>query len=119
MAMGKHKTERQQELWIVATDLPEAPGHPFYRKLNELLDESGFDRFVEDLCQKFYHEELGRPSVPPGVCFRMLLIGCFERIDSERGIAWRRSLRAVIIGVCVSKVTAGAICASPMAFSWP
>ena len=89
MAMGKRKTERQQELWIAAADLPEAPGHPFYRKLNGLLDESGFDPFVEGLCQKFYHDELGRPSVPPGVYFRMLLIGYFEGIDSERGIAWR------------------------------
>jgi len=89
MAMGKRKTERQQELWIAATDLPEAPGHPFYRKLNGLLDEHGFDPFVEELCQKFYHDELGRPSVPPGVYFRMLLIGYFEGIDSERGIAWR------------------------------
>lgn len=89
MAMGKRKTERQQELWIATTDLPEAPGHPFYRKLNVLLAEHGFDPFVEDLCQKFYHDELGRPSVPPGVYFRMLLIGYFEGIDSERGIAWR------------------------------
>ena len=89
MAMGKRKTERQQDLWIAATDLPEAPGHPFYRKLNALLDEHGFDSFVEQLCQKFYHDELGRPSVPPGVYFRMLLIGYFEGIDSERGIAWR------------------------------
>ena len=89
MAMGKRKTERQQELWIAATELPEAPGHPFYRKLNELLDEHGFAPFAEELCQKFYHDELGRPSVPPGVYFRMLLIGYFEGIDSERGIAWR------------------------------
>ncbi|MCX7427191.1 MAG: transposase [Planctomycetia bacterium] len=89
MAMGKRKTERQQELWIAATDLPEAPGHPFYRKLNGLLDEHGFDPFVEGLCQKFYHESLGRDSIPPGVYFRMLLIGYFEGIDSERGIAWR------------------------------
>ena len=89
MAMGKRKTERQQELLIAATDLPDAPGHPFYRKLNTLLDEDGFDAFVEPLCQKFYHDELGRPSVPPGVYFRMLLIGYFEGIDSERGIAWR------------------------------
>ena len=65
MAMGKRRTERQQELWIAATDLPDAPGHPFYRKLNALLDEHGFDGFVEPLCQKFYHDELGRPSVPP------------------------------------------------------
>ena len=89
MAMGKRKTERQQELWIVASDLPEAPGHPFYRQLNLLLGQHGFDRLVENLCQKFYHEEIGRPSVPPGVYFRMLLIGYFEGIDSERGIAWR------------------------------
>ena len=89
MAMGKHKAQRQQELWIAATDLPDAPGHPFYRKLNALLEADGFDAFVEPLCQKFYHDELGRPSVPPGVYFRMLLIGYFEGIDSERGIAWR------------------------------
>jgi transposase len=89
MAMGRRKTERQQELWISAADLPEAPGHPFYRKLNGLLGENGFDPFVEELCRKFYHDELGRPSVPPGVYFRMLLIGYFEGIDSERGIAWR------------------------------
>lgn len=100
MAMGRRKMERQQELWIAAPDLPEAPGHPFYRKLNGLLDEHSFDRFVEDLCQEFYHEELGRPSVPPGVYFRMLLIGYFEGIDSERGIAWRcddsRTLRDLL-----------------------
>jgi transposase len=89
MAMGKRKTERQQELWIAGTDMPQAPGHPFYRKLNELLGEHGFDLFAEGLCQKFYHDGLGRPSVPPGVYFRMLLIGYFEGIDSERGIAWR------------------------------
>ena len=89
MAMGKRQTQRQQELWIPAADIPKAPGHPFYRKLNALLAEHGFDAFAEGLCQKFYHEELGRPSVPPGVYFRMLLIGYFEGIDSERGIARR------------------------------
>ena len=89
MAMGKHKQERQQELWVAVTQMPEAPGHPFYRKLNQLMTEHGFDAFVEGLCQKFYHEELGRPGIPPGTYFRMLLIGYFEGIDSERGIAWR------------------------------
>jgi len=89
MAMGKCKTQRQQELWVATTDIPQAPGHPFYRRLNQLLTKRGFDPLVEGLCQKFYHQEIGRPSVPPGVYFRMLLIGYFEGIDSERGIAWR------------------------------
>ena len=65
MAMGKRKTERQQELWIATTDLPDSPGHPFYRKLNGLLNEQGFDVFVEGLCQKFYAEVMGRESIPP------------------------------------------------------
>jgi len=89
MAMGKRQGERQSELWVAATEMPQAPGHPFYRKLNEVLAAHGFDGFVEGLCQKFYHDSLGRPSIPPGVYFRMLLIGYFEGIDSERGIAWR------------------------------
>lgn len=89
MALGKRKTERQQELWVVTSEIPEAPGHPFYRKLNELLARRGFDAFVEERCAKFYHDRLGRPGIPPGVYFRMLLLGYFEGIDSERGIAWR------------------------------
>jgi transposase len=89
MAMGKKKTEREQELWIATPELPVPAAEPFYRKLNEILGEQGFDAFVEGLCQQFYHEELGRPSIPPGVYFRMLLLGYFEGVDSERGIAWR------------------------------
>jgi transposase len=89
MAMGKHRRQRQEELWIATTEMPAPPGHPFYRKLNQLLAEHGFDGFVEGLCQKFYAQVMGRPSIPPGVYFRMLLIGYFEGIDSERGIAWR------------------------------
>ena len=89
MAMGKRKREQQDDLWIATTQMPAAPGHPFYRKLNQLLAEHGFDAFVESLCGKFYAEVMGRPSIPPGVYFRMLLIGYFEGIDSERGIAWR------------------------------
>jgi transposase len=91
MAMGKRQTQRQQELWIAAPDMPAPAAEPFYRKLNEVLGEAGFDPFVEGLCQRFYHEEMGRPSIPPGVYFRMLLLGYFEGIDSERGIAWRCS----------------------------
>jgi transposase len=89
MAMGKRKRQRQPQLWIAATDVPDGPGHPFYRRLNELLAGRGFDEFVEGLCAKFYHEKIGRRGIPPGVYFRMLLIGYFEGIDSERGIAWR------------------------------
>jgi len=89
MAMGKRAAERQEDLWVVAAELPRGPGHPFYARLNELLAAHGFDAFVEARCRKFYHETLGRPGIPPGVYFRMLLVGYFEGIDSERGISWR------------------------------
>jgi len=91
MAMGTRQTERQDDLWIVAANLPKGPGHPFYQKLNELLAKHGFDAYAEEQCQKFYHDSLGRPGIPPGVYFRMLMVGYFEGIDSERGIAWRCS----------------------------
>src|SRR5262245_1068656 len=90
MAMGRRKPQ-QAELWIPTQELPTSPGHPFYRKLNALLAEAEFDRFVEELCAPYYADELGRPSIPPGVYFRMLLIGYFEGINSQRGIAWRCS----------------------------
>lgn len=89
MAMGRRKKQRQAEFWIPADQVARGPGHPFYCKLNELFETCGFDAFVEGLCEKFYHEALGRPGLPPGVYFRMLLIGFFEGIDSERGIDWR------------------------------
>lgn len=99
MTMGK-QTEKQPELWIPTQSLPEAPGHPFYRKLNEVLASGGFDRFVEKLCQGYYVEGVGRPSIPPGVYFRMLFVGYFEGIDAQRGIAWRcqdsRSLQSFL-----------------------
>ena len=89
MSMGKRQGQRQQDLWIPAARMPQAPGHPFYQRLNQLLARYGFDVFVEGLCEKFYHASLGRPSIPPGIYFRMLLIGYFEGLDGERGIAWR------------------------------
>ena len=89
MAMGKRTTDRQGELWVPTAEMPSTPGHPFYRKLNEVLDSNGFDGLAEDLCRTFYAEKMGRPSLPPAVYFRTLLIGYFEGIDSERGIAWR------------------------------
>ena len=89
MSMKKRNTQRQQELWIAADAIVTSPGHPFYKRLNELLADHGFDTFVEAACGKFYAEGKGRRSIPPGVYFRMLLIGYFEGVDSERGIAWR------------------------------
>src|SRR6059036_1045788 len=88
MAMGM-KMRRQDALWIVASDLPKSAGHPFYRRLNVLLEARGFDRFAEQLCARFYAPVMGRPSLPPGRYFRLLLLGYFEGLDSERGIAWR------------------------------
>lgn len=76
-------------MWVATTDLPVSPGHPFYTRLNAILDEAGFDRFVEAQCGAFYAPVMGRPSLPPGRYFRLLLVGYFEGIDSERGIAWR------------------------------
>ena len=89
MALGRHEG-RAGSMWIATSDLPRSPGHPFYVRLNALLDEAGFDRFVEDLCKPYYAER-GRRSIPPGVYFRMLFVGYFEGINSQRGIAWRCS----------------------------
>jgi transposase len=89
MAMGtRKKRERQETLWY-GRELPAAPGHPFYSCLNEVLDKAGFDKFCEDNCTAFYHGKLGRPSLAPGLYFRVMMIGFFEGLDSERGIAWR------------------------------
>jgi len=90
MAMGTRKQrEKQEDIWIAHTELASAPGHPFYQRLNELLEAERFDEFVEGQCAKFYAAKYGRPSLTPGIYFRSLLIGYFEGIDSERGIAWR------------------------------
>ena len=87
--MGKRVRERQPEMWVATTDFPTAASHPFYTRLNQLLSEHHFDDVVEGQCQSFYAEMMGRPGLPPGMYFRLLLIGYFEGIDSERGIAWR------------------------------
>jgi transposase len=89
MAMGRRKDKgRTPGLWVAANDLPRTGGHPFYQRLNAVLDAHGFDDFVEAQCATFYATH-GRPSLTPGTYFRLLLIGYFEGIDSERGIAWR------------------------------
>jgi transposase len=90
MAMGKRKA-RQESLFIPTAQLADAPGHPFYQRLNALLAEAGFDRWVEQRCREYYEQDepRGRKSIPPGVYFRMLFVGYFEGLDSQRGIAWR------------------------------
>ena len=88
--MGTRKNrERQEDLWVAYTEMAVGPGHPFYVRVNELLDEEGFDAFVEKLCARFYAEKMGRPGLTPGIYFRSLMIGYFEGIEAERGIAWR------------------------------
>jgi transposase len=89
MAMGTRR-ERQQDMWIATSDMVETPANAFYDRLNQILDEHKFDAKVERVCRKFYKKSpYGRPSISPGVYFRSLLIGYFEGLDSERGIAWR------------------------------
>src|SRR3954451_2691533 len=89
MAMGTRKSrERQESLWY-GSELPTGPGHPFYSRLSQVLEKADFDRFCEKSCAGFYHAKLGRPSLAPGLYFRIMMIGFFEGLDSERGIAWR------------------------------
>ena len=90
MGLGRRKTEHQTEMWVATPQLPVSPGHVFYEKLNQLLAEAGFDTWIENLCQPYY-AQTGRPGIAPGVYFRMLLVGYFEGIGSQRGIAWRCS----------------------------
>ena len=89
MAMGRRQRHRQQTMWLATEQLPRTAGHVFYDRVNKILVEHGFDDFAEKACQQFYAETMGRPGLAPGIYFRMQLIGYFEGIDSERGMAWR------------------------------
>jgi transposase len=97
--MGRREGD-QANMCVPTQKLARSPGHAFYDKLNDVLDAGGFDRFVEELCAPHYAEVQGRPSIPPGVYFRMLFIGYFEGLESQRAIAWRcadsLSLRAFL-----------------------
>ena len=85
MAMGKRKQQRQEALFIAADRLPRSAGHPFYQQLNRLLADAGFDIWIEKRCERYYaqEEKRGQPSIPPGVYFRMLMVGYFEGIGSQ------------------------------------
>jgi len=89
MAMGKRPRDRQPTMWVPTTELPTSASHPFYSRLNQLLRDRGFDDFVEARCASFYAATMGRPGLAPGIYFRLLLVGYFEGLDSERAIAWR------------------------------
>ena len=90
MGMGRKKDrEQQQDLWVASSEIVTTPGHLFYERLNTVLNAEKFDQRVEAICRKYYKSRSGRPSITPGTYFRMLLLGYFEGIDSERGIAWR------------------------------
>jgi transposase len=91
MSMGRRQAVQQAELFVATAELPRSPGHAFYDRLNRLLAEAGFDSHVEGLCLPHYADGVGRGSIPPGVYFRMLLVGYFEGLDSQRAIAWRCS----------------------------
>ena len=105
--MGKKDRSCSQEpLWVAGEDLPRSDGHPFYERLNGILEAGGFDEFAESECGRFYAERMGRPSLAPGRYFRLLLLGYFEGLDSERGMAWRAqdslSVRR-FLGLCLSE----------------
>lgn len=90
MALGRGKRQEEQErFWIAAASIARPASHPFYERLNQILDERQFDQKAEGLCEGFYADKVGRPGLAPGIYFRLLMIGYFEGIDSERGIAWR------------------------------
>jgi transposase len=91
MAMGRKRKRPQDTMWVATSDLPKSPGHPFYKRLNQVLAANSFDAFVEAACRRFYAPKLGRPSLPPGRYFRLLLLGYFEGLGSERAMAWRAS----------------------------
>jgi transposase len=92
MAMGRRKKRARQEgLWTPTAALPVGASHPFYQRLNQILDERKFDEYVEAICEDFYAGEVGRPGLSPGIYFRLLMVRYFEGIDSERGIGWRAS----------------------------
>ena len=106
--MGTKRARQKQEDLFYASERTETPGHPFYEQLNRVLDQAKFDAFCEERCRGFYHAKVGRPSLAPGVYFRLLLIGFFEGIASERGIGWRVADSLSLRRFLRLKVSAGA-----------
>jgi transposase len=90
MALGKKKA-KQIPFWVETTQLQTHTQHPFYSRVNEILEKAKFDRYAERICRKYHAERMGRPSITPGTYFWCFFIGYLEGIDSERGIAYRVS----------------------------
>ena len=88
MTLGRRRLERQDTFWVATEKLGCGPRNAFYDRLNELLVKIAFDRTLEDAAEPYY-ARTGRRGLPPGVYFRMIFIGYFEDISSQRGIAWR------------------------------
>lgn len=90
MAMRRRKSVRRTETWIAAGELPQSPGHVFYENLNGFgwLPELGFDTWVEERCLP-HDAKMSRPGISPGVDFRILLIGYFEGLGAQQGMAWQ------------------------------
>ncbi len=108
MSLGRKRDQATTEdLFITYSDLPRGPSHPFYLRLDRILQKHEFDRFCEEVCAVAYAEVMGRPSIPPGVYFRMLMIGYFEGIESERGIAWRAADSKSLEGFLGYRATEG------------
>lgn len=108
MSLGRRSDRATTvDLFVSYSDLPDGPGHPFYTRLDKILRKHDFDPFCENLCASYYAEVMGRPSIPPGVYFRMLMIGYFEGIKSERGIAWRVADSKCLQGFLGYKMTEG------------
>lgn len=82
------KISATRSVFVTTDSLPTSDGHVFYSKLNQLLADEGFDRWIEELCASDYSPSRDRPGIPPGTYFRMLLVGYFEGIHSQRGMAW-------------------------------
>ena len=106
MSMGRKSDQvTTEDLFISYSDVPKGPSHRFFSRLDRILRKHDFDAFCEEVCAPYYAEIMGRPSIPPGVYFRMLMIGYFEGIKSERDIAWRISDSKSLVGFLGYKVT--------------
>jgi hypothetical protein len=88
----RERSEKQDEFWVPADRLPAAVPSAFYRRVEVTLDKMGFARKVWDICEPAYAEPArgGRPGIDPVVYLKMLMIGFFENLPSERAIAARR-----------------------------